>query len=216
MFHMEHWNFSPEVSAKPLSASNWTMRQLGFFQTALLPAVLLFAAAAPAYAAPGELNAVIAHCGVPHAQNYTTSQVTGKPQRDLIYNEVTLHFEPEEGGWSFTTAWEGHFPVVRNTLETRLPCFKAALDQADAAALPAVDPTIAAQTTTATDFSQTSFGIPHLWLILGLIIVTSLILFLLPRRRRPVDVERVPDQRRYRKPLLRGRLARRTPRNPEL
>ena len=41
----------------------------------IFPAIL-FLAASPAFALPGELAAVTQHCGEPHAENYTTSQVT--------------------------------------------------------------------------------------------------------------------------------------------
>lgn len=194
-----------------------TMRYFScVYRPALLFCALVLASAAPLYAAPGELDAVVRHCGVPHAENYTTSQVTNRPQRDLIYNEVTLHFEPEEGGWQFTTAWEGHFPVIRESLEQRLPCFKAALQEAGAAGQPAVDPTIAEQTTTPADFSQTNFGIPHLWLIVCLVLVTSVLLFVLPRRGRRTEAAVMPDQRRYRKPLLRSRFARKNSRQNDL
>ena len=156
------------------------------------------------------------HCGVPHAQNYTTSQVTGRPQRDLIYNDSTLlHFEPEEGGWSFTTAWEGHLPVTRATLDQRLPCFHDAMAEVAAKPAQVIDPTIAAQTAEATPMSQSNFGIDHLWLIGVLILITALLLFL-PRRPRKTDSAAIPDVRRYRKPLLRGRFTRRGPRPPEV
>ena len=157
----------------PISSLRW-----------LVAAVLLASATVPAHALPGELEAVMRHCGVPHAQNYTTSQVTGRPQRDLIYNASTLlHFEPEEGGWSFTTAWEGHFPVTRSMLESRLPCFKAAMDEVAAAPAPVIDPTIAEQTANPAPVSQSNFGIDHMWLIIVLVVATAL-LVLLPRRRR--------------------------------
>ena len=177
---------------------------------------ILVLSALPAAALPGELDAVIRRCGTPHAQNYTTSQVTGRPQRDLIYSDsLLLHFEPEEGGWSFTTAWSGHFPVTRSSLETRLPCFRDAL--AEVAAKPAVtiDPTIATQTNSPAPVSQTNFGIDHLWLIAVLVVITG-VLLLIPRRARKGDVASIPDVRRYRKPLLRERFIRRNRRPPEL
>ena len=160
-----------------------------------------------AFALPGEAAAVIRHCGEPHAERFATSEVTNKPQRDLIYNAVILHFEPLEGGWSFTTAWKGHFPMTRGELEKSLPCFRAAMQEVAAAPQPVIDPTIAGQTLATAPMSASTFGIPHLWLIVVLVVAT-LIIVLLPRRRKE-PVNRIVENRPYRKPSLQSRIWRR-------
>jgi hypothetical protein len=184
----------------------------GLRTTLAIMTALLIAGASPLHALPGEANAVIAHCGEPHAEHYGTSPVTNTTQRDLIYNDLTLHFEPLEGGWSFTTAWRGHFPVTRKELEKTLPCFRAAMEQVAAGPQQVVDPTIAAQSQAGTPMSTSTWGIPHLWLIVALIVLTLLILFLLPSRRRPAAI--APPDRIFRKPNLRGMVFRRKPRLP--
>ena len=160
----------------------------------------------PAFALPGELVAVERHCGNPSGESKEISQVTNTMQRTLIYNDLLLHFQPQEGGWSFTTGWHGHFPITRNELENRLPCFRDAMNEvansAPKNALIAADPAIAQQT--GTPISADAFGIPHFWLII--ILVATLIVFILvpsaAARRRKKAAQEAEIERNFRKPDL--------------
>jgi hypothetical protein len=152
-----------------------------------------------AFALPGEANAVLQHCGQPSAQDQQLSPVTGQMQRSFTYNDVVLRFEPAEGGWSFTNAWNGHRPLSRSALEARMPCFRDAVQQIAAAPAPVIDPTIAAQTTLPTP-PATAFGIPFLWIIFGLAAVLAISMALPSTRRR--FVRRGTSQRFFRKPSL--------------
>jgi hypothetical protein len=167
-----------------------------------LLSLFLLGSSAFAFAAPGELTAVERHCGPPGAESKETSPVTNQLQRTLIYNNALyLHFEPVAGGWTFTTAWNGHLPMTRGELEKRLPCFRNAMaDAANDAATKAINPTIAAQTASQ-PANDAAFGIPHLWLIVALVI-TLLIFLILPsaRQRRLNREARKPVERVYRKP----------------
>ena len=169
--------------------------------------VLLCVGSVSAFALPGELDAVVRHCGEPLQRSAETSQVTGKPQRDLIYKNVTLHFEPEEGGWSFTTAWKGHFPVTRGILESEVPCFKTAMDEIAAAPRQAVDPTIADQTVGTAPMVTSTWGIPHVWSAVLCVVLLVLVIALFPRRNRGGREVVLPvADRPFRKPTLRSRI----------
>jgi len=155
-----------------------------------------------AFALPGEAAAVIQHCGPPTGENQATSQVTGLMQRDLTYSNVTLHFEPMEGGWSFTSAWSGHLPISRTELEARMPCFRDALQEVAAAPALAIDPTTAGQGLTP-GASSSTFGISFLWLIAGLAII--LVLFVaMPSKRRRAKRKLTLEERPYRRPIVIG------------
>jgi hypothetical protein len=167
--------------------------------------------ATTAFALPGEAVAVIAHCGQPTTESQEVSPVTGLTQRDLTYNNVILHFESMEGGWSFTTAWKGHLPVSRTKLETEMPCFRDAMHEVAARPTKTPDPTIAA------DHSVPQVGIHFgpvfLWLIFGLAVI--LVVFLaLPTTRRRYTKARPAIARR--KPRALSVPFRRKPRGPKL
>jgi len=198
MFHVEH-------SPLPYTGVH-TKRELvltGRIFRLFLPLALL-GTYATAFASPGELDAVVRHCGPPGAESTETSQVNNQLQRTLIYNKVLLlHFKPVAGGWSFTTAWNNHLPMTRNELEARLPCFRNAMQEAGAAAAPAIDPTIASQTASQT-VNDTTFGIPH-FALLVLLVITLLVLLLLPSARQRQLARRQarkPVEHVYRKPNM--------------
>jgi len=155
-----------------------------------------------AFALPGEATAVIKHCGQPTGENQATSQVTGLMQRDLTYTDVTLHFKPSEGGWSFTTAWSGHRPLSRSELEGRMPCFRDALEEVAAAPQLVIDPTTAGQGLTPGTSSST-FGISFLWLIAGLGLIL-LFFIAIPSTRRRVRRKLTMEERPYRRPIVIG------------
>ena len=170
----------------------------------ILSLITLLASSVSAFAAPGELNAVVRHCGPPGAESKETSPVNGQLERTLIYNKVLyLHFEPVAGGWAFTTAWNNHLPMTRNELEGRLPCFRSAMQEAAASAPAAIDPTIASQTTVQQASNDTTFGIPHFALIV-LLLITLLVFILLPsaRQRKLAREAKKPIDRVYRAPNL--------------
>jgi len=168
----------------------------------ILLLITLPASSVSAFATPGELDAVVRHCGPPGAESKETSPVNGQLQRTLIYNKVLyLHFEPVAGGWGFTTAWNNHLPMTRNEVEGRLPCFRDAMKDAASTAT-TMDPTIAVQS--APDSSnEGAFGIPHFGLIVFLVI-TLLVFIVVPsaRQRRLARQNRKPVEHIYRKPNL--------------
>jgi len=155
-----------------------------------------------AFALPGEAKAVIKHCGQPTGENQATSQVTGLMQRDLTYTNVTLHFEPSEGGWSFTTAWSGHRPLTRSELESRMPCFRDALQEVAAAPQLVIDPTTAGQGQ-APGTSSSTFGVSFLWLIAGLAVIL-LVFVAIPSKRRRAKRKLTMEERPYRRPIVIG------------
>jgi len=175
------------------------------FRAPLTSLVVLLSLSTPAFALPGEAAAVIQHCGAPKAEEQVTSQVTSRLERNLYYaDDLILHFQPSENGWSFTTAWHGHLPMTRDQLEARMPCFKTAMEQAAAQPLPYVDPSIAAQTALQ-PVDSTTFGIAHLWLIGGLVAVLVLLLFIFPvtkRNGRAAKAAELLRTRFLRKPSL--------------
>ena len=165
----------------------------------------LFGSSVAAFAVPGELAAVERRCGPPSAESKGISEVTNQLERTLIYyDSVYLHFQPVAGGWSFTTAWNGHLPMTRREVESRMPCFRVAMQDAASGAPVAadIDPTIASQTINR-PATNTSFGIPHLWLIVALV-VTLLVFLIWPsaRQRRLQREAKKPVDKIYRKPNL--------------
>ena len=179
------------------------------FYRSILCASVVALSASTAYGLPGEAAAVIRHCGKPTSESVGVNNATDQQQRDLTYNDLILHFAPEEGGWSFTSAWQGHLPATRGELEKSLPCFREAMREVAAAPAPAIDPTIASQSATPSEAAPWTFGIPHFWFIVGLVVLLIVVGFLLPRRRRRLAVSRVPVDRPYRRPSLRSRILRR-------
>jgi hypothetical protein len=172
---------------------------------------LLSLSAIPAFALPGEAAAVIRTCGLPQSENIATSEVTNRLQRDLTYGETTLHFIPDGAGWSFTTAWSGHLPISRSRLESIMPCFDEAMAQAATQPFSPTDPAIARQqTATSASVSANTWGIPHFWPILTLVML--LVIFALWPRRNPAVPSKLPPARRYRRPGLPSSLLRRLPR----
>lgn len=172
------------------------------FRSFLLTLALL-GASASAFAAPGDLEAVERHCGPPNAESNGTSEVTYQLERTLIYNNgLYLNFQPVAGGWSFTSAWKGNLPITRGQVGARLSCFRDAMQDAATAAQATteIDPTIAGQTIHPID---ASFGIPHLWLIVALVI-TLLLFLILPsaRQRKLARQQSKPIERIYRMPNL--------------
>ena len=169
----------------------------------LLALVALSAAAPLAFAEGGDASAVIQICGVPGSEHQGVSQVTNRMERDLSYGKLILHFQPAQNGWSFLSAWDDHVPMTQRMLENRLPCFKEAMEYS--AAHPnegtyAIDPTIRAQTA-ALPADTSTFGIPHLWLIIVLFVLVILVYFLVPAaKRRPLRAHEVERMRQRRKP----------------
>jgi hypothetical protein len=158
-----------------------------FYRSRWLPLFSLLLAASPAFALPGDLDAVEQHCGQPRAESQEISQVTNQPERTLFYpNDVVLHFEAVLGGWTFTSGWHGNLPLSREDLQKRLPCFRNAMAQLSAqetASQPAIDPTIAAELSAHNEVAGSApYGIPHFWLIL-LLCVLFFIGLLLPDPR---------------------------------
>lgn len=166
-----------------------------------------------AYGLPGEADAVIQHCGTPTAEHQGMSSVTNQMERDLYYNKLILHFEPAGGGWEFRSAWSNHLPVSRNGLEQRMPCFREALTQVASAPKPAIDPTIAQQTSLAPT-QGSSFGVPFLWLIFGLAVVLA-VFVAIPARRRKVRGLAM-EERPFRRPRVVGFRFRRRPAVPKV
>lgn len=152
----------------------------------------LLLVALPAFALPGEDEAVVRHCGKPASERRDLSPVTNQIQRDLFYGDIVLHFQAVEGGWSFTTAWVKHLPMTRTALEQRLPCFRDAMQEVASAPRPALDPTIEAQTYVK-PIDGTTFGIPHFWLIiiLGVILVLAVAVPSARRKKRVLPEPRV-------------------------
>jgi len=173
-------------------------------QTFLLSLILL-GSSITAFAAPGELDAVIQRCGQPGAESRETSPVTNQLERTLIYNGKTyLHFEPVAGGWAFTTAWNGHLPMNRSEIENRMPCFRQAMQDASKAApnAPTVDPSIANQRVQTAN-NDATFGIPHFALIVFLVVTLIVFLLLPSASQRQMAHERAkPVEHVYRKPNL--------------
>jgi hypothetical protein len=172
---------------------------------AFILSLSLLASFSVALAEAGDLDAVEQHCGAPGAESKEISPVTNQLERTLIYNNALyLHFEPVGGGWSFTTAWNGHLPMSRAKLEERLPCFRNALTESTTASagVPSTDPSIAAQTNhlAANDFA---FGIPHFGLIV-LLVITLIVFLILPsaRQRRLKREQSKPVEHIYRQPNL--------------
>jgi len=156
-----------------------------------------------AHALPGEADAVLRHCGEPTARSQDTSEVTGLAERNLTYNDVTLHFQPMQGGWSFTTGWHKHLPISRTALQQRMPCFRDAMEEVAAVPPQTVDPSIAAQSTVP-QASSTTFGPSFLWLM-GLLVVSILLFMAIPARKRVrARKEMVLEDRPYRKPRIIG------------
>ena len=174
-------------------------------QTFLLSLILL-GSSIPAFAAPGELDAVIQRCGQPGAESKETSQASDQLERTLIYNngKTLLHFQPVAGGWVFTTAWNGHLPMTRNEIEKRMPCFRQAMEDAAKAAPNAapVDPSIANQRVQTVN-NDATFGIPHFALIVFLVVTIIVFLLLPSARQRQLERQKSkPVEHVYRKPNL--------------
>jgi hypothetical protein len=182
----------------------------------LLPLLTIAIASAPAFAAPGEANAVIAQCGQPDSDTRSTSEVDGLPQRTLTYSGMRLNFQAASSAatdsWSFTTGWHDHLPLTAGEVGHRMPCFRNALAsvQANTSQQLATDPSIAAQENT-TAHARQPFGIANLWLILLLVGLLAIFALAIPRARRIVKGPD-PSKRLYRRPLLQR--FRRRPRPP--
>jgi hypothetical protein len=134
----------------------------------------------PVFALPSEAAAVLEQCGAPTSQSHGISPLNARDERNLVYGDLTMHFTPMDGSWSFTTAWRSHLPVTRNELARQMPCFARAMQEAAAAPQPVVDPTIAQETT---QVKTVNFGIPYFWWIVVLTIVL-LVVGLWPRKPR--------------------------------
>lgn len=170
----------------------------------LLALAVLSLASAPAFALPGDYAAVIARCGEPPHEATGTSPVTLDQQRSLIYNDVILHFEPQGGGWGFTTGWANHLPIFRGEVESRMPCFRQAMLDSAAAAQTAgiaTDPTIAAEQPKPA-FNPEDFGIPHFWMMAVLVLITILVVSMPSRRERSRKEALLNEPRPYRKPQI--------------
>ena len=170
-------------------------------------AALFLVAFAPlaASAESGEAAAVLQYCGAPSSEHQGISQVTNKMERDLIYGDIILHFQPAEDGWQFLSGWRDHLPLTQRMTEDRMPCFReamvAAKTEQPSQAPVSVDPTIRQQTTVPAEDTNT-FGIPHLRMIILLAIIVAVLLFLPGGRRRASRQPRIESMRYQRKPSL--------------
>lgn len=151
----------------------------------------LFILASPAFALPGDYDAVVQSCGKPLAESRETSPVNGEPQRSITYpNDIILRFQPEPPGWGFTAAWHGSHPAMRSSIEGLLPCFRTAMQQSQAQS--GVTPTANTPTQTWQSINATAFGVPHFWLILIVGVAVFLVLIIIPgaKQRRLAQIER--------------------------
>ena len=173
--------------------------------------------ALPIIAESGDAAAVVQYCGKPVSEQQGISQVTNRVERTLTYDTFILHFEPAADGWAFLSGWHGHLPMTEKMVASRMPCFAQAMavSRAEQPGGPAAfeDPAIRQQTAVP-GADHSTFGIPHLWLIVVLAIVV-VILFLLPGSRRrhlrqPAEVE---TMRYKRKPIMDRFRQRRRPRS---
>lgn len=176
-------------------------------RVAVLCCLSALAFALPALGSPSDDVAVIRHCGHPVQDKREVSQATGKWQRDLYYdNDVVFHFQPVDGGWDLTSAWDKHIPLSRTGLAARFPCVREALAEAEGtrnSVADRMDPTIAAQTVVPQEGG--TFGVPHLGLILmlGLVVVLAVLLPNAKRRNsrpnlpEPRTPQRTPDYERH-------------------
>jgi len=175
------------------------------FRAPVVPLLLALSLSIPAFALPGDAAAVMQHCGAPKSEEQMTSPVTNRLERNLYYaDDVILHFQPSENGWSFTSAWDKHFPMTREMLEARMPCFRNAMKEAESQPLPYIDPSIAQQTTMQ-PVDPSTFGIANFWLIAGLIVILALFFILVPAARRRNNGDRTEGilrKRFLRKPKL--------------
>jgi hypothetical protein len=186
-----------------------------------LPFLLAFSlAVAPAFASPGDMAGVLAHCGAPDADISSTSEVNSLPERSLTYGGVRLNFQQLQGdvagGWSFTTAWAGHFPLTKGDVSQRMPCFRDGIEEAQIRnqnVLTHADPGIVDQSAAQTQ-PHGAFGIAHWWLIIFLIGVLAIFAVALPRHRRMVKGPELAD-RPFRRPRLAFIRTRRKPRLPK-
>ena len=173
----------------------------------LAPAALAFLIfALPAVAETGDAAAVIQYCGAPVSEHQGVSPVTNQMQRDLNYGSVILHFVPSPNGWTFLSGWHDHLPLTRSMVESRMPCVQEALSFAASQQPPDpsvnVDPSIRAQTE-AQEVDRSTFGVPHLRLILILAALVFLSYVFLPGKRRSASRRiAVESMRQRRRPFL--------------
>lgn len=195
-------------------------------KTLLASLLLSFSAATVlvphAMAAPGEATAVIRSCGTPDSDTAGKSEVSGLPQRTLVYGNYRLKFEtPANAGvtddsWQFSSGWSGHLPETANEIAKKLTCFGAGMAAAANAAPSqtlAADPSIAFQTQQTVPAKRAPFGIANLWIILFLVGVITIFAVAIPRRRRVVNGPPVSG-RIFRRPQLNMIRFRRRPRVP--
>ncbi len=158
-----------------------------------------------------EAAAVERHCGQPQAEHEGMSQVTNRLQRDLRYGDATLHFVPDGQGWTFTTAWRGHLPVMRSNLEESMPCFGDAVKEVAVRPVALEDPTIAQQVTPAVRLVNADIA---RMVVIVLLVIMVLGLAFWPRKVAILAAH--PAPMRTRKPRSRARLPRIGPRPTNL
>ena len=168
-------------------------------------ALLMSTLAFPLLAETGDAAAVIQYCGTPTSEHQGISDVTSKMQRDLAYGGLILHFVPAEDGWSFQSGWYDHLPLTEKMTEARLACFQRAMAASRAeqpgGSSASEDPTIRQQVIPPAG-NESTFGVPHLWLIIALVVLV-IIFFLLPRaKRQQPTVSEVERMRQRRKPRI--------------
>ena len=161
----------------------------------ILP-VLLSLATVPAFALPGESATVLEQCGAPTYQSSNVQPTSSRDERTLAYGNLTMHFQPMDGRWSFTNAFRGEEVVSRSQLSAQMPCFRKALDEA------AAQPLYGTPSLT-TDANPGPFGIPHFFLIAFLVL--SLLVFGLWPRKHDGERDPVPANRSYRHPTIQRR-----------
>jgi hypothetical protein len=158
----------------------------------ILP-LLVSLATVPAFALPGESSAVLEQCGAPTSQSSNVLPTGSRDERTLTYGDLTMHFEPMQGRWTFTNAWRGETEISRSQLSTQMPCFRKAMDEA------AAEPTYGLPSLT-TETQIGPFGIPHFFLIAFLVL--ALFAIAIWPRQRPEERDPAPTNRPYRRPVI--------------
>jgi hypothetical protein len=158
--------------------------------------------ATAAFAAAGDATAVLSHCGTPTNDYATTSVVTGQAERNIVYGNVILHFDPTGGGWNYLSAWDGHTPISKAHVSRLMPCFSDALTEAAAAQITPLDPTIASDQAVAPVGIRFNRAFLILMFVLFGILIISVAIPATRRRRRRATLP--ITARPYRTPRVTG------------
>ncbi|MES2390224.1 MAG: hypothetical protein V4555_01185 [Acidobacteriota bacterium] len=162
----------------------------------LILALSLSLVTLPAFALPGEASAVLEQCGAPTSQSSNVLPTNSRDERTLTYGNLTMHFEPLQGRWSFTNAFRGEESVSRSQLAAQMPCFHKALGEA------AAQPVFGTSSLTSAT-SPGPFGIPHFYLI-GFLVLSLIVFGFWPRKGDQAH-DPVPANKPYRRPVIQPR-----------